>query len=335
MKQIKYNSDFLNKYCQENNIKIIDTNEKINRETIIKGYCIEKNCDNKFEKTFRRMIENAGPRCYNCSRIVKNIKDKITFLQKYGVEHNFQSEIIKEQIKKTNLEKYGVEHHSQNNIIKDKKKKINLEKYGVENIFQSEIIKEQIKKTNLEKYGVEYSSQNNIIKNKKKKTNLEKYGVENVSQNNIIKDKKKKTNLEKYGVEYALQNSEIYEKACKSCFKAKIYILPSNKQIKLQGYEHFAMNDLLLNDKIEENDIITNKINVPECWWIDNFGKKHRYYIDIFIKTQNKGIEIKSIYTFEVQNEYVLKKQEAFKNLGYLCEIWIYNNKGQKINYLI
>ena len=266
MKQIKYNSDFLNKYCQENNIKIIDTNEKINRETIIKGYCIEENCDNKFEKTFRRMIENAGPRCYNCSRIVKNIKDKITFLQKYGVEHNFQSEIIKEQIKKTNLEKYGVEHHSQNNIIKDKKKKINLEKYGVE---------------------------------------------------------------------YALQNSEIYEKACKSCFKTKIYILPSNKQIKLQGYEHFAMNDLLLNDKIEENDIITNKINVPECWWIDNFGKKHRYYIDIFIKSQNKGIEIKSIYTFEVQNEYVLKKQEAFKNLGYLCEIWIYNNKGQKINYLI
>lgn len=41
-------------------------------------------------------------------------------LERYGVENGFQSEEIKEKIRKTSLEKYGCEHYRQNQEMKEK-----------------------------------------------------------------------------------------------------------------------------------------------------------------------------------------------------------------------
>ena len=57
--------------------------------------------------------------------------------------------------------------------------------------------------------------------------------------------------------------------------------------------------------------------------------KKHRQYVDIFIPSQNKCIEVKSDWT--VKEEDVLLKQQAVKDAGYKCEVWVYNRKGIKI----
>ncbi len=139
------------------------------------------------------------------------------------------------------------------------------------------------------------------------------------------------TCLEKYGVEYPIQNAEIAKKTITALYLRKNYTLPSGKIIQIQGYESFAIDELL--QTIDENEIITGITNVPEIWYVDDEGIKHRHYVDIFIPSQNKCIEVKSSWTFQMKN--VLIKQKAGKQYGYNYEIWVYNKKGEIIEYII
>lgn len=108
--------------------------------------------------------------------------------------------------------------------------------------------------------------------------------------------------------------------------------MPSGKLIKIQGYEHFAL-DILLKTK-SENDIETYVRNMPKIWYIGEDGKKHRYYPDIFIKSENKFIEVKSTYTFEQEKNKNLLKQKATKDLEHKHEFWIISNKGEILNII-
>jgi len=158
---------------------------------------------------------------------------------------------------------------------------------------------------------------------------MDKYGVDHISKCKDIQELKKENCLNKYGVESNVQRPEIAEKIISSSYKLKEYTFPSGQICKVQGYEPFALNDLINNYKIDETDIITGVKYVPEIWYYDNNLKRHRHYVDIFIKSQNKCIEIKSSWT--VKRENVFKKQEAGKALGYLYEIWVYDEKGKII----
>jgi hypothetical protein len=233
---------------------------------------------------------------------------------------------------KTNLEKYGVKHAMQSKEIKTKTEDTNLKKYGCKNVFQNKDIINKIKATNLIKYGVEYNTQLESNKEQYKKTCLEKYGYENPSQNEEIKKKKIETCLKNWGVENPTQNSDIMEKSIKQNYKKKEYTLPSNKIIEIQGYENFALDELIIDEKIDESYIITGIQNVPVIWYNDESGKKHRHYVDIFIPSQNRCIEVKSTWTYEKQIDIVLLKQQAAKELGYKYEIWVYNNKKEKVS---
>ena len=46
-------------------------------------------------------------------------------------------------------------------------------------------------------------------------------------------------------------------------------------------------------------------------------------------------IEVKSDYTIKVDNDIILLKQQACKDAGYYCEIWVYNAKGEKVECII
>ena len=170
-----------------------------------------------------------------------------------------------------------------------------------------------MKTTNLIKYNHFYPSQNEAIKNKIKETNLKNWGTENSSQNEEIKNKKKENCLKKYGVEHHTQNEDIMDKTCKNAYKLKKYIFPSNKIIDIQGYENFALDELIINEKIDESDIITGCKNVPVIWYNDETGKKHRHYVDIFIPSQNRCIEVKSTWTYTKQIDIVLLHLFSFK----------------------
>jgi hypothetical protein len=121
------------------------------------------------------------------------------------------------------------------------------------------------------------------------------------------------------------------KKIVSSSFKLKDYVMPSGKIIKIQGYEHFALNELIYKNNVLENEIITGCENVPTIWYNDELNKKHKHYVDIFIPSQNKCIEVKSEWTAELNKHNIFLKQNAAKEAGYLYEIWIFNNDGNKI----
>ena len=119
------------------------------------------------------------------------------------------------------------------------------------------------------------------------------------------------------------------EKTSKKAYKLKEYILPSGKNIKIQGFEPYALDELLTN--YNENDILTGAGNVPEIWYDDKKGKYKRHYVDIFIQKDNKCIEVKSTWTFMKKKDNVLRKQKAGKYLGFNYEIWVFNGNGVKV----
>lgn len=62
--------------------------------------------------------------------------------------------------------------------------------------------------------------------------------------------------------------------------------------------------------------------------------KKSRYYVDIYIPSQNLYIEVKSTWTFSKRTYDILAKQQAGKKLGYQYEIWIFDSIGSIINQI-
>ena len=52
---------------------------------------------------------------------------------------------------------------------------------------------------------------------------------------------------------------------------------------------------------------------------------------DIYIKSENKIIEVKSTWTYKSKTDNIKEKEESTKALGYNYEIWIYNKQGKKI----
>jgi len=307
MARLKYDYDMLKSICDEGGVTLLEdySDRYITRDTRIIAKCIM--CENSFNKSLNKLHKQRNFGCEICAKKMKFDRIKNIMVEKYGFEYAAQSEIFKDKMKSSNLLKYGVEYANQNEDIKDK-----------------------IKNTNLEKYGCEYFLQTEQAKEKKKQTYLKNYGVENPLQCEEVKQKYRKTCLEKYGVEHAMQSPEIMENNIKKSYYLKQYVLPSGNIIKIQGYENYALDELI-KQNIDEKDLITGSKNVPEIWYIDNTDKKRRHFVDIFIPSQNKCIEVKSTWTFKKQKDIVLLKQLHAKYIGYLYEIWIYDNKGNKV----
>ena len=133
--------------------------------------------------------------------------------------------------------------------------------------------------------------------------------------------------MKKYGVEYAMQDPIISEKAFTSAYLLKQYTLPSGNIINIQGYENYGLDILINKEKINEDDIITNRTLVPKlCYLYDN--SEHRHFVDIYIKSQKRCVEIKSIWTFQKNKEKVFLKQKSAIDLEYKYDIWIFNKDG-------
>ena len=334
-KKVKFDTNMLIDFCDKNNILLLDdySDKFITRDSIIEGNCLNDCCKNIFKKPFRQLLKIGGY-CEDCSR--ENGKTKIieTNLKKYGVENAMKNEEIKERLKQSLINKYGVEHNSQSQIIKDKKRDTYIRNYGVDNNLKSPEIREQIKQTNLIKYGVENPQQNPDIRNKNYETNFKKYGVKHFTQTDEFKNKIIQTNLERYGVPHHSQNAEVAEKMLQNAYNRKSYILPSGETIFIQGYENFMLDYLLSVEKINEHDIITLRRDVPEIWINDKTGKRRRHYVDFYIKSQNRCIEVKSNFTNQEKNN-VFEKQKAAKNLGLKYEIWIFNKSGELLDRYI
>jgi hypothetical protein len=328
-KKVIYNKNYLLEYVNNNSINIIGEYDYVNRDTNISYNCINNICNKIYTKSFREVI-NLGAYCSDCSLEIGKNKIKETNLKKYGCECVLLNNNIQNKIKDTINKNYGVEYPTQSFAIKQKIINTNLKKRGVKYTLQDSNIKEQIKTTNIIKYGVDNPQKNLTIKEKTKNTNFKKYGEEYYLKTNDFKIKTKLTNLKKYGVEHHSQNSEIAEKMLNNSYNKKTFQFPSGKIINCQGYEVFALYDLINKEMLCETDIIVDRKLVPKIWYTDSNDIKHRHFVDIYIPSQNRCIEVKSNWTNNSKN-YVLEKQQAGIGLGLNYEIWIYDKKGNKI----
>ena len=283
------------------------------------------------EKVKQTLIEKYGENPFQNKEIRE--KAKQTCLVNHGVEFPQQNVEIREKSKETCMKNFGVEHPQQNSEVREKSKETCIEKYGVEISSQNEEVKEKAKQTCLVNHGVEFPQQNVEIREKSKETCMKNFGVEHPSQNAEVREKAKQTCLLKYGVAYPLQNAEVSEKASKNAYKLKSYTFPSGNTIQVQGYEPFGLDELIATEQISETDIVTNRKEVPTIWYEDTHGKKRRYFVDIFIPSQKRCIEVKSTWTMKKERDNVFEKQQAMKNAGYECDIWVYNEKGEKVEY--
>lgn len=135
--------------------------------------------------------------------------------------------------------------------------------------------------------------------------------------------------IAKYGVSHPMQSPEIYSKSKKGRYKFKQYQWPSGNISEVQGYEPYALNILL--ETFNEIDIIVEKDKMPPTWYYLEDGiKLHRYFPDIWIPSENKFIEVKSVFTFNLDKEYLYYKSKAIKESGYQFEIWVIENKKIK-----
>ena len=348
-----FDINLLNSFVVENCVELIGDYNKLTRDSIIKGKCKNNDCNNEFNKAFRTLFDNKSFYCKKCMTKIIVANAQQTNLKKYGNICCLKCPVFLDKMKKTNIEKYGVEfslqnkniqkkrtntfitkyggHPTQNINVKNKIKETNLKKYGVENVMFLDEFKNKIQETTIKKYGVENVMFLDEFKNKVKETNLNKYGIDCNLKLETCKEKIKQTCLIKYGVEYPNQNEEIMEKCSKKNYKLKEYTYPSGNVIKIQGYENYALDFLLQNENINEEDIVTGCKNVPTIWYMDENGKKHRHYVDIFIPSQKRCIEVKSTWTAQKKKDCIFLKQNAGKVMGHIYEIWVYNGKGNII----
>jgi hypothetical protein len=345
--KMKYTSELLDSVMLRDNAVLIGNYDKLNRNAPIHFIC---HCGNEAYRNFRA-IHDISAKYKQCINITQQEKKQLTELQRYGVKNFAQREDIKKKMKETCMKKYGVEHPLQNKDIINKIKKTRLEHYGFENLLQVDKFKEKCKKTTIIRYNTEYASQSQRFKDKVKQTSynkygvnytlqvlefrekgkqtcLERYGVENPSQSTNVKDKIKATCLARYGVEYPQQCQEIAEKTQKNAKKYKEYIMPSGTIRKVQGYEPFALDELI--KRYQEDNIITDRKEIPRITYMINDKKKY-YFPDIFIKSINTIIEVKSTWTYQSKKDNVHEKESATKMAGYKYEIWVFDAKGNKI----
>jgi hypothetical protein len=296
----------------------------------IKKTIKKQNSNNFSEKIYRFLYPDKGT-CVVCGRDTTFRTLTIGFLKhcsqscqqlntakKYGVKNLFQSEKIKKKIRKTWMKKYGVDCPTKNKDIIKKGKLSKLEKYGNENFSNPK----KVIQTCLEKYGVSNPNKLNSIRKKIEKTNLQRYGVKYFNNS----EKTKQTNIKKYGVEYPSQNIDIHLKQLKNAYRIKQYTTRTNKIIHYQGYENFAL-DILLNE-YQENDIITDKKQIPHFSYKYN-NKIKKYFPDIFIKSENIVIEVKSVWTDILHKEIDKLKEECVIENGFKFRKYVFNKKGE------
>ena len=106
----------------------------------------------------------------------------------------------------------------------------------------------------------------------------------------------------------------------------------NNKEIYLQGYENYALFETLMK-KYNIDDIFISKKDIESCIgkiYYEYKNKKHRYYPDFYIKSENKIYEIKSNYTYNYDIDVNMIKKKSCENMGIDFDFIIVDNKEYK-----
>lgn len=104
------------------------------------------------------------------------------------------------------------------------------------------------------------------------------------------------------------------------------YVMPSGKVVRVQGYEPYAL-DILLKTYSEDQIVVGDRTKTPNIYWIDSNKQFRKYYVDIFIPSENKLIEVKGTGTFyQLEDcEKKIKVPTECTRCGYNYEYWVFD----------
>lgn len=164
---------------------------------------------------------------------------------------------------------------------------------------------------------------------KKKMWENEEYRKNNIQQNlNRWENEEYRKNIS-YKMSVHWSNIDFANNHMKTYYKKTSFTLPSGKIIFLQGYEHIVLKELL--KKFSEEDLIIGNTEIKKAVGnitYDFNNSLHNYYPDMYIKSINTIIEVKSTWTYEKRLEENIKKMEACVNKGLNFKFIIMKNKN-------
>ena len=203
---------------------------------------------------------------------------KETMLKRYGVEHNWSSEKLRENCYNTTKERYGVEHALQSKEFVEKRRDTLSNKYGTINCFELE---------------------------KTKETMLKKYGVTNPMQSKELMQKQFDSMQNRYGHAHPYQIKEFFDKAQISGKMARKY--KDTGLIYRGSYEKDFLDNYYGKIDIVEPPVFKYTFN----------GSERVYLPDFYIPSLNLIIEIKSSYYLKKYKKKCDEKAEAVKLAGF------------------
>lgn len=329
----KFTNAYLETFVKEHGLELRKdyTDIFVDSKTIIEAKCIL--CENNMiGKGFYSLDKNKNFGCKTCANIIKQERTSNTNIEVYGHKTSLYGPEVRKKTIATFIKKYGEDNPMKNEKVKEKLKGVIMEKYNVTVISKNDKVKKKTAETNMKVYGHICSLQNDKVIEKTIATNQKVYNCRYPSSHPSIRQKVIDTSIKNYGVPHHMQHAKIAEKVLKNAYRFKNFVFPSGRIDKVQGYEPFGLNDLLTIENVPENDIITKRTKVPEIWYKDSDDKDHRYYVDIYILNQERCVEVKSTWTTKLNPDIILLKQKAVQDAGYQCDVWVYNQKGEKVD---
>jgi len=300
-------------------LSVFEPEFRFTRETLIKFRCScgdSTECETRFDN-----IKNgAGAFCKKCIRKQTTKKSNETSLLRNPGKS--LKEIGHERYKRgceSIMKNHGVLNNMQMPETQEKRKINSMKNHGVDHPMK---VPENIKKmqeTNIQRFNTPHSLLNPEIREKAHATFLANHGSISPFGNPTVREKAITTRLERYGVKHSAQCPEIAERMA----QYKDYTYPSGNIIQIQGYENYVLDYLLQNMNIHEDDIVIKRSEVP----VIKYREDLIYYPDIYIKSLNRIIEVKSVQTYKSNIEKNNDKAIACINLGYSFQFWIYDEK--------
>lgn len=266
-------------------------------KSLIAKYELNEYLNNRYNdsssiiETLNRIFYNIEERpvCKQCGKPVKYYKSDV-FSEFCSVKCAMNSDKIKQRCKEGVQAKYGVDNVYQSEIIKEKIRKTNLERYGYDSYLKTDEFKRRSSKTCLTKYGVNCTSKIPGRLEKVKKTNKDRRGVDWPMQSQDVRDKSIKTCIEKYGTNYYAQSN-----AFKNHFNDDEWV----KNAKLKEYETKLKNNSFRISKAEKLLLEYLLELFPDTLYQYSIDKRYPFNCDFYIPSLDLFIEYNGFWTHQ------------------------------------
>jgi hypothetical protein len=337
VKMGKYDRPSLIEFCDNNAVVLDVIPDKCNRETRVSGQCLIENCDGHFEKSIRRLLDEGGPHCKNCStknghlkRVLKmdyrfNKKHITKFCEKNGVvldvipDNCNRNTRVNGQCLTENCD--GRFEKSIGGLLdisgpycdictaentNRKKEETNMKIRGVSNPSQSEEVKQKKEETSMKNWGVSNPSQSEVVKQKAQETSMKNWGVSYTMQSEVVKQKAQETSIKNWGVSHPLKSKELRAAAFETNMSKYNTPYPTQNQDVKQKTQETNIRKLGVSYPMQNEHV--RKKSKQTC--IDKYGKPFPTQSEeVKQKTRETNVEKWGVKC-TLQSEEVIKKIE-------------------------